>query len=454
MSENTPPPPPSEENPDALRPAASDEGSSPAVEVPEPVDSEEAVLGSGRRKPPFWRRFGGEGFMVSVVIHAILVLIAAFLIISVTKESSQKDPNAFATGAGGGAAGDKAKSYETKVKPKNVKALAKNASRITSKSTTATIALPELPASTNSSMLSGMMSGGSSKGFGGGTGGGIGSGIGVGVGNGKNFVGRPIMGTKVFAQRIAVYMDASGSLLAYLEKVEAQIKKQFPDADVFMYNGIYTYVQDGVVMGGKRFKGQPVVSVPGAASRSDGTMWATDQKKLTSTGKAIFKKYDDNFKQGSVGAWLDIMREEKGYDALIVFSDFNDGVRQYRLKGEPKDRDTQRVNPLTVYYDGTSGGVGVGKDFRKPEEKQWEAEWLKTFAGGPTGNAPRLYLFSTVTTPQPLVAECAKVSGGSVMMVKWLATGGQPPEDPVDPATAGSEAIPQTPVMREKRPAR
>ena len=160
MSDDTPPPPPPEESSEPLPPDMPP--SLPPEEVVEELPLEDATLGSGRRKRPFWSRFGGEGFIVSVGVHVVLVLIAAFLIISVTKESSKKDPNAFATGAGGGSAGDKAKNYETKVKPKNVKAIAKNASRITSKSTTATIALPELPTSSSASMISGMMAGGSS----------------------------------------------------------------------------------------------------------------------------------------------------------------------------------------------------------------------------------------------------------------------------------------------------
>jgi len=47
------------------------------------------------RRRPLWQRVGGEGFVVSVTIHVILVLIAAFLIISVTKESVKKDPGSF-----------------------------------------------------------------------------------------------------------------------------------------------------------------------------------------------------------------------------------------------------------------------------------------------------------------------------------------------------------------------
>jgi hypothetical protein len=422
----------------------------PPEEVVDELPLEDATLGSGRRKLPFWSRFGGEGFIVSVGVHVALILIAAFLIISVTKESSKKDPNAFATGAGGGSAGDKAKNYETKIKPKNVKALAKNAARITSKSTTATISLPELPTSSSASMISGMMSGGSSKGFGGGSGGGIGSGMGIGVGNGKNFIGRPVMGAKIFAQRIAVFMDASGSMHEHLDRVEAEIRKQFPDADVYMYNGLFITAQDGLVIGGKRFKGQPVRGAHG--TNKD---FLTDPKKLTGTGKNILKKYDDDFKQGSAGAWIDIMKEEKGYDALILFSDFNDGVTQYRVKGEKLPPNSDASAYPVVYYDGTNTSIARGADNRKPDEKRWEQEWLKAFNDARDGKGPRLYLFSINTVPQELLTKCATGSGGQVKMVPWLKIkGGQPPPEPVDPATAGSEAIPLTPVMREKLPAR
>jgi hypothetical protein len=414
----------------------------PPLPPVEELPLEDATLGSGRRKLPFWRRFGGEGFIVSVGIHAILVLIAAFLIISVTKESSKKDPNSFATGAGGGSAGDKAKMYDTKVKPKNVKTLAKNAARITSKSATATISLPDIPASSSASMISGMMAGGSSKGFGGGSGGGIGSGMGVGVGNGKNFVGRPVMGAKIFAQRIAVYMDSSGSMTPYLDRVEAEIRKQFPDADVYMYNGLFIYAQDGFVTGGKRFKGQPIRSF-GTGARE------TDPKKLTGSGKNILKKYDDNFKQGSAGAWLDIMKDEKGYDALVLFSDFQDGVTQYRMKGEKADKNLQGGGYPVVYYDGVRTDIARGSDSRKPDEKRWEQEWLKAFNDARDGRGPRLYLFSTEQEPQALLSQCATGSGGQIKMVTWLRTGGQPPPDPVDPATAGDKAMSTAPAATQ-----
>ena len=124
--------------------------------------------------------------MVSLFVHVLLILIAAFLIISVEKIGRQKDPDAFTPGAGGGKSGERTIcSYPGRVKPL---ANVKMPSRITSKNASATIVLPDLPATQMSSLNFGPAGGASSKGFGGGSGGGMGTGIGVGVGGGKNFV--------------------------------------------------------------------------------------------------------------------------------------------------------------------------------------------------------------------------------------------------------------------------
>ena len=161
--------------------------SSPDEPPPAVVDTTEIQAHRSRRT--FWQRLGGEGLTISLIIHLILIIGAAIWVISTVTDSVKKDPDSFSTGQGGGAAGDKAKQFKTRVQPKNPKTMAKNASRITSKSPNAAISLPDLPASSVATLTSGMMSGGSSKGFGGGAGGGIGSGLGIGRGNGKNFVG-------------------------------------------------------------------------------------------------------------------------------------------------------------------------------------------------------------------------------------------------------------------------
>jgi hypothetical protein len=126
---------------------------------------------------------------LSVLLHILLVLIAVVWVVStVTDLSGKKDPNTFATGAGGGSGGPKAKEYKTKLQPKNVKSLTKTSSRITSKNANATMAVSSLPSLTNPLATAGAIGGGSSKGFGGGSGGGIGAGKGTGVGGGRNFV--------------------------------------------------------------------------------------------------------------------------------------------------------------------------------------------------------------------------------------------------------------------------
>jgi hypothetical protein len=128
-----------------------------------------------------WQRLGGEGLALSVLLHILLVLIAVIWVVStVTDLSGKKDPNSFATGAGGGSGGPKAKEYKTKLQPKNVKALTKTSSRITSKNTNSAMAISSLPSLTNPLATAGAIGGGSSKGFGGGSGGGIGA--------GRNFV--------------------------------------------------------------------------------------------------------------------------------------------------------------------------------------------------------------------------------------------------------------------------
>ncbi len=126
---------------------------------------------------------------LSIIIHLLLVIIAVVWVVStVTDLSGKKDPNTFATGAGGGSGGPKAKEYKTKLQPKNVKALTKTSSRITSKNANASVAISSVPTMANPLATAGAVGGGSSKGFGGGSGGGIGTGKGVGSGGGRNFV--------------------------------------------------------------------------------------------------------------------------------------------------------------------------------------------------------------------------------------------------------------------------
>ena len=487
MSEETPTPPPGEVPPAPIKEIETDE-----------------VLGTKRAKKSFWQRIGASGLSVSIAFHALLVFIAAAFVVSTVTDNAKKDPNQFATGAGGGSGGERVKNTQHKIKPKNVKSLAKTTTRITSKSASASIALPDMPNSASaSSMISGAMAGGSSKGFGGGSGGGIGTGRGMGSGGGKNFVARPVMGANIFSQRLAVYFDASASMLPYLERVEAEIRDKFPDADVYLSNGVFIDVHDNEIVGGEKFKGTSYLNrATGAGSKKNakGELVATETNvnKLTTQGRAIYKKHADNFKKGSVGGWIDILKDDRTYDALIVFSDFLDGVRQIRTKAignvpAYKPDKGMRADPPVVFSDRTNQGGGFarsvtliasgggsgqnvvqckdtsglivgmvalgsgippgttvteikenvsftlskpltalasgritcnnGGDKRFPEERKWEEEWEKAFAGARENKGPRLYLISTARAygnkPGTIFQRCVAASEGSAIMVKF-----------------------------------
>jgi len=189
-SSETPPPGPEE------TPQASDSPQEPATADYADVPSDGHPQGM-RRKLPFWKRIGGDGLIISVAFHGgLLLLFAAWVIVTITDEA-KTDPETFATGSGGGSKGERARVYEHKMQPRNVQNLARTSARITSKSATASVALPDLPTTSAPSLMAGLAGGGSSKGFGGGSGGGIGAGKGVGVGNARNFVG-------VFGSKFAV----------------------------------------------------------------------------------------------------------------------------------------------------------------------------------------------------------------------------------------------------------
>ena len=406
-----------------LRDRSSDEPSAPPL----------AQIGlGGMLRHLLQRLLSIRGLVVSLCIHLILLTVAITWVISNISEKHPKQAEFIASGSGGGAAGERAKILEHNLQQKKQKTLAKKVSRITSKNLNAKVVLPDMKSNAMSmdSMVS-KLSGSSSKGFGGGSGGGIGAGKGVGVGNMRNFVGKPVMGARINATKVAVFMDASKSMGRYLDRVESEIRKQFPTADVFMYAGVWTNVKDDVIIGGSRYKG--------TTGRSGAPpVKFTDPDKLTANGKRIFKQYDDNFKTGCVGAWIDIMRNERAYDGLVIFSDFQDGVTQYRSpKGDKSDSYSTR-DATIIYCDSVRSRLPT--DDRKPTEKRWEDELVSAFAAAKSGRGPKLYLFSTEIEPQPIFARCVAASGGQSKMVDWLRSGGNPPPD-ADDITIGKPTV-------------
>ena len=370
-----------------------------AAPEPEPTPARKATPSVFSRR---FFRFGGQGLVVSLAIHGVLLFLATAWVVSITT-SQKKEPSTFATGAGGGQGGERAIAQKTKQKPHSPKSLTKSSTKITSKNASTAIALPEMP-DVSRAALGAMAT--ASKGFGGGAGGGVGGATGLGKG-GKNFTGRSVMGMKISGANIAVYFDNSSSMEPYLSGVEKQIKEQFPNADVFRYFGIFNLNQDGEVVGGKPNQKYAIETVEQiAANRRGGNrMSANDPGKLSPAGRNLLGSKDAQFRVGGVGAWIEAMLVQKQYDAIVIFSDFEDGIVQYRTKGEPRPQ---------LVFDADLKGAS---DNRTDAEKAWEERWVKTFALAVDHKAPRLYLYSTVQEPQDLYKRCVAASGGEFKIV-------------------------------------
>ena len=199
----------------------------------------------------------------------------------------------------------------------------------------------------------------------------------------------------------------------WIKPVQDAIYAQFPDADIFCTSGAWINVKDGIIIGGSKYKGQPNNNTKPPAV-------ATNVEKLSSTGKHLFKTYGLNFAYGSAGAWIDILRNQREYDALIIFSDFQDGITQYRSPKGDKSLDLHWKSDPRIYYD-TYDAKHVRNtlptDERTEQEKKWEADWIKTFSDAKIGKGPRLYIFSMELESQPILERCVEASGGQSKII-------------------------------------
>jgi hypothetical protein len=345
-----------------------------------------------RRSPRSWR-----GLLLSLGLHGLLVVLACWVVFRQPPAPPKQEFVAHAVA--GGKSGGPAVTHPVQRKPK----VPLPQKRLTSKSASATLALPPMKMMTPDIGLAGKSGGQGKGGFGRGLGSFGGNGLGAGLGNRAGFVGRPVMGAFIRAKRVAVYLDCSGSMRSYLPRVEAEIRKEFPDADVFRFDGARVVGLGDMVVHGRRFHG----TAPKLREGPTQTVLET----LTPNGRSVQAKVRTACEKGSLGAWMDRLLAEP-YDALVVFSDFQDGVRLYESrKGEPK----------LVYSDSSYHKVGGAQK----GHARWQREWLEAFGKAPQGAGPRLYLFTVQQEPQAFLRACVEASGGSATSVSWLRKGGR-----------------------------
>lgn len=335
---------------------------------------------------------GAAPWLVTVGFHAALVGLALVWVFRSVLEPDKPGGDAvFALPAGGS---PPARSHQVAA-PRRPPPPAP-AGRILSRSADAALALPSNPGLPSMPGLGLSGPAGTLRGGLGGAGGGAGAASGAALGgSGAGWVGKPVMGARIAARRLAVYLDCSGSMRPHLARVEAEIRREFPDADVFRFDGARVVVIDGRVAEGRGYDGPSSPRRPGMS----------DPATMTPVGRRLLDRLAPRCESGSLGAWIDWMLEEP-YDGLVVFSDFQDGIRQYRDPAK---------GPLELVY---ADSKRRRMDERKPGDDRWQKAWLDRFGQAARGRAPRLYLFSSETEPQAFLRQCAVASGGSVAMVE------------------------------------
>ena len=339
-----------------------------------------------------------KGFLTSLFAHGILVALACWIVLkSPLAVKPHQDPDLFVTASGSSKSASTPQAYAIKSPPRKLQ----GASRISVNSSSSSVVLPELTGVSNAMNSSFSMERGMGRE-------GLGSGQGISFGSGmsdsKTLVGKFVMGASIRAQKVAVYLDCSGSMRPYLTQVTNEIKNQFPDADVFRFDGARVVSLENTIVYGKSFHGE--------APRLTEAPTQTIESELTSEGRQLLSRIRSACEKGSLGAWIDRLLGED-YDALVVFSDFQDGVRVYE--------EGSKGSPTLIYSDSNYHKVGTVMPI-----KTWQGKWIESFKKAAAGQGPKLYLFSIQQPPQGLLKACVEASGGNSVSVSWLKSGQRP----------------------------
>ncbi len=333
-----------------------------------------------------------RGLIISVGVHGLLAWLACWIIFRIPPAAVKQHDEVFVVAGGGASAPPAAPSYAAS-QAQRVDRISPQ--RLSVESASTSVAIPELSKSTE-----GAATGLGVAGLGQGLGSGLGGlkGVGSGLGSSAGYVGKCVMGAMIKAQKVAVYLDCSGSMRPYLARVTAEIKKQYPTADVFRFDGARVVALGDEIIFGRNFRGE--------APKLTEAPTQTIENELTAEGRQLLVRIRSACEKGSLGAWIDRMLGEP-YDALVVFSDFMDGVRVY---------ESHKTNGFTqVYSDSAYHKVG-----QKLPAGAWQRRWLEVFKGSATSRGLKVYLFTIDKPPQGFLQACVEASGGSSANVGWL----------------------------------
>ncbi len=314
---------------------------------PAPTPLEDAPLaverptgeGAVAARSTVWQRLGGGSLTVSLIIHALVILIAILIVRTVI--TSPPETIDFLPGGGGGGKGSDARIAEKR----RAAAVSAPRMRTVSAASNAAVSLPDIQSSLSdftslsiAAPLGGGMGGGSGGLRGSGSGGlmGNGQGRGVGPGKGSGFISIPlIFGQKIDARRMAVVLDMSSSMYAFLPIVIKEVDKVAPGSIVILHYGC------GLA--------DDVVSNPGVEATTDkgfdkdriitslleSRNAAMNQRERAALFSLVQKRPKTFYVPSSgVGStWIALTDSIlKDVDAIYWFADFADGLAKGRVE--------------------------------------------------------------------------------------------------------------------------
>lgn len=321
----------------------------------------EFLVFTPRKKESYLRRIGGGSLTLSLALHAVLILVAFFLV-KFAVEQKQPEPPDFLPGGGGGGKSNQAK-MDTK---RRSVSMSSPKSRIVSVSPNSTITLPEVPMTNLSASMTGFAmptGGGVGNGDGGingsGRGGKMGNGFGLGNGPGSGAGFVAMFGKKLDSRRLAVVLDVSRSMHPFIPVVVKEANKISGGCPVMMFYGCGLQTpKDRSIERNKPDK---------ADGRNFENFWRTtfgmagkpmdkDDPLPTKEVFDVFNDRKDTYYYEKIGnyTWLALTANEvRSADAIYWFADFKDPVDQEQLEELAKTL-IKRKQKLYVHASGDS----------------------------------------------------------------------------------------------------
>lgn len=335
----------------------------------------------------WWHRIGGGSLSISIVIHAIVILLCILIYFKYTIPG--KEDIDFLPGGGGGGSGAEAKVAQKK-RAANMSA---PKTRIVSAATSSSVTLPDITTSmsdfsslTKATPMGGGMGGGKGGLRGSGEGGmmGNGRGTGVGPGFGKGFISLPLFGQKIDARRMAVVLDVSNSMHSFLPIVIKEVDKIAPGSPVILHFGCG--LSDAEV---NESRVEPTTERTFESDRmftsvaNSKSMNAQEQEELIK----MFTKRPKTYFVPTTGigtTWIALLDTKlKDCDAIYWFADFADALGEARIEEISKKLKTRKQK---LYIHPSNPRWLVAGDRLATNVARVEAE-LVTPSGGKVINA-------------------------------------------------------------------